>query len=88
MKFYYKEYDETIPEETIVDVLLESGNTYSIKVKGKYIDTTVTSGYTSLSAITASTKAKVELEEDETETHVFYNITNEIVLWLVAFDII
>lgn len=73
MKFYYKEYDETIPEETIVDVLLESGNTYSIKVKGKYIDTTVTSGYTSLSAITASTKAKVELEEDETETHVFYN---------------
>ena len=73
MKFYYKEYDETIPKETIVDVLLESGNTYSIKVKGKYIDTTVTSGYTSLSAITASTKAKVELEEDETETHVFYN---------------
>lgn len=73
MKFYYKEYDETIPEETIVDVLLESGDTYSIKVKGKYIDTTVTSGYTSLSAITASTKAKVELEEDETETHVFYN---------------
>lgn len=73
MKFYYKEYDETIPEETIVDILLESGDTYSIKVKGKYIDTTVTSGYTSLSAITASTKAKVELEEDETETHVFYN---------------
>ena len=73
MKFYYKEYDETIPKETIVDVLLESGDTYSIKVKGKYIDTTVTSGYTSLSAITASTKAKVELEEDETETHVFYN---------------
>lgn len=73
MKFYYKEYDDTIPEETIVDVLLESGDTYSIKVKGKYIDTTVTSGYTSLSAITASTKAKVELEEDETETHVFYN---------------
>lgn len=73
MKFYYKEYDDTIPKETIVDVLLESGDTYSIKVKGKYIDTTVTSGYTSLSAITASTKAKVELEEDETETHVFYN---------------
>ena len=73
MKFYYKEYDETIPKETIVDVLLESGDTYSIKVKGKYIDTTVTSGYTSLSAITASTKAKIELEEDETETHVFYN---------------
>lgn len=73
MKFYYKEYDETIPEETIVDILLESGDTYSIKVKGKYIDTTVTSGYTSLSAITASTKAKVELEEDETEAHIFYD---------------
>lgn len=73
MKFYYKEYDETIPKETIVDVLLESGDTYSIKVKGKYIDTTVTSGYTSLSAITASTKAKVELEEDETEAHIFYD---------------
>lgn len=73
MKFYYKEYDDTIPEETIVDVLLESGDTYSIKVKGKYIDTTVTSGCTSLSAITASTKAKVELEEDETEAHIFYD---------------
>lgn len=73
MKFYYKEYDETIPEETIVDILLESGDTYSIKVKGKYIDTTVTSGYTSLSAITASTKAKVELEGDETEAHIFYD---------------
>lgn len=73
MKFYYKEYDDTIPEDTIVDVLLESGDTYSIKVKGKYINKTVTSGCTSLSAITASTKAKVELEEDETETHIFYD---------------
>ena len=72
MKFYYKEYNGNIPEETIVDVILESGNTYEIKLEGKYINTSVTSGYTSLSAITASTKAKEELEKKTDETYVFY----------------
>jgi len=73
MTFYYKEYDDTIQSATTVDVTLESGDTYSIKVKGKYIDTEVTSGYTSLSAISASTSAKTELEEREDEVHIFYN---------------
>ena len=73
MKFYYKEYDDTIPSGTVVDVKLESGDTYTIKVKGKYIDTAVTSGYTSLSAITASTSAKTDLEKIPDEVHVFYD---------------
>lgn len=68
MTFYYKETDETIPEETIVDVVLESGDTYTITMNGEKV-----SGYTSLSAISASTMAKEELEKDEEVMYSFYN---------------
>jgi len=68
MTFYYKETDETIPKETIVDVVLESGDTYTIKMNGEKV-----SGYTSLSAISASTMAKEELEKDEEVMYSFYD---------------
>ena len=68
MTFYYKETDETVPEETIVDVVLESGDTYTIRMNGKEV-----SGYTSLSAISASTMAKEELDKDEEVMYSFYD---------------
>ena len=68
MTFYYKETDGTIPEETIVDVVLESGNTYTITMNGEKV-----SGYTSLSAISASTMVKEELEKDEEVMYSFYD---------------
>lgn len=68
MTFYYKETDETIPKETIVDVVLESGDTYAITMNGEKV-----SGYTSLSAISASTMAKEELEKDEEVMYSFYD---------------
>lgn len=83
MKFYYKEYDGTIPEETIVDVLLDSDDTYQIKINYTVFNESsegwekkikiIQSGYTSLSAISISTSAKTKLEENEEESHVFYD---------------
>ena len=71
MTFYYKETDETIPEETIVDVVLESSDAYTITMNGEKV-----SGYTSLSAISASTTAKEELEKKNKE--VIYSFYDDI----------
>jgi hypothetical protein len=81
MTFYYKETDETIPKETIVDVRLitTSADTYAITMEHKN-ETTILSGsgitYTSLSAISASTTAKEELEKKNKE--VIYSFYDDI----------
>lgn len=77
MTFYYKETDETIPEETVVDVrLITSADTYVITMEHKNKTTILTGSgitYTSLSAISASTIAKEELEKDEEVVYIFYD---------------
>ena len=72
MKFYYNEYDETEPNDTIVDVTLnDSGKTEIRSGSTLEIVTDDASGYTSLSAITLSTREKELLESDSADTHVF-----------------
>ena len=72
MKFYYNEYDESEPNDTIVDVTLnDSGKTEIRSGSTLEIVTDDASGYTSLSAITLSTEKKELLESDSADTHVF-----------------
>ena len=67
MVFYYKDiYGEEV-SATTVGVHFKKGDDYSIEVKSKkdgYINVTVPSGSTSLSAITASTSARTDIENN------------------------
>lgn len=76
MTFYYKETDETIPEETVTDVkLINSADTYVITIEHNGKTTTLSGDeitYTSLNAIHASNTAKTELEKSEEVIHSFY----------------
>ena len=85
MSFYYVEYDGTVPSGVTTDVLLKedgtitvSGSTVKIDGEGNIsispkIIEGITSGYTSLSAISISTSAKTKLEKSEKEVHQFYD---------------
>lgn len=77
MEFYYKEYDDTIPYQTVRRLVLEDDDKihfYKKNEEGEYVEyKVVDSRYTSLSAITECTQEKEDLENMEDETYVFYD---------------
>ena len=86
MTFYYKDYNDEIVEDTIFHVFIDSNDddkrVVSGQTKGEIYR--VSSGYTSLSAITEATKVKNELEDNGDKKYMYDDIFCDITYYVGA----